>query len=439
MNWIKWSARRGKLSTELRQSLAEQTRWLAASLEYHLLGNHLLANAKALIFAGAFFGGAEGDEWLQTGLKILREQLAEQILPDGGHFELSPMYHAIVLNDLLDVQNVGRSVEKWQMTAPLPDPHHGEGRGEGLHFFYCLGSEAAFCETITKMRRWLAAMCHGDGEIAFFNDATLGQAPTPCAIEEYAARLKLASLELPRDGITHLANSGFVRWQSGETVFIADVGRIGPDYLPGHAHADTLSFELSVNGERVVVNSGISCYGISAERERQRGTAAHNTVVVNGENSSETWSGFRVARRAEPHAIAIEKRGENGMVLRAAHTGYQRLAGRVTHHREWLIEPDMLIVRDRLSGQYDAAFAAWHFGPMWQLSTNNESQATTLKHNKSATEFQFETSGELQIAPSSYHPGFGLSLPNAGLAIHWPRAMAQGQEKQLTIEQTLRW
>jgi heparinase II/III-like protein len=63
---------------------------------------------------------------------------------------------------------------------------------------------------------------------------------------------------------------------------IADVGEIGPDHLRRHAHADTLSFELSLRGQRVLVNAGTSTYEVTADRLRQRGTAAHNTVVVDG-------------------------------------------------------------------------------------------------------------------------------------------------------------
>ena len=80
---------------------------------------------------------------------------------------------------------------------------------------------------------------------------------------------------------------------------LLDVASIGPDYLPGHGHADTLSFEMSLFGKRTLVNRGISQYGIEV-RQVERGTAAHNTVVINNENSSEVWSGFRVARRARP-------------------------------------------------------------------------------------------------------------------------------------------
>ena len=67
---------------------------------------HLFANAKALVFAGLFFEGNEGRKWLNTGLKILEKELREQILEDGGQFELSPMYHALAVEDLLDLINI---------------------------------------------------------------------------------------------------------------------------------------------------------------------------------------------------------------------------------------------------------------------------------------------------------------------------------------------
>ena len=85
---------------------------------------------------------------------------------------------------------------------------------------------------------------------------------------------------------------------------LLDVAPVGPDYLPGHAHADTLSFELSLFGQRVLVNSGTSQYEAGPERSRQRGTAAHNTVIVDGHDSSEVWAGFRVARRASSRGPA---------------------------------------------------------------------------------------------------------------------------------------
>ena len=108
-NWIKWFWEDGsEVSPRQLSSLFQQVRFLERTLEYHLLGNHLLENAKALIFAGYFFGGKFGDRWLALGMKILKYELREQILDDGGHFELSPMYHSVMLELVLDILQLSK-------------------------------------------------------------------------------------------------------------------------------------------------------------------------------------------------------------------------------------------------------------------------------------------------------------------------------------------
>ncbi|MFZ4723499.1 MAG: heparinase II/III domain-containing protein, partial [Phycisphaerales bacterium] len=243
VNWIKWAWQGQALSSEAVHSLAVQARWLTQRLEWHLLGNHLFVNAKALVFAGLFFEGPEADAWFEKGLHILRREVPEQILKDGGQFERSPMYHALALEDLLDLWNASRACAKALRPADAEWFRSQHDR-------------------IESMRRWLSAMTHPDGEIALFNDAAIGIAPSPAALEDYAGRLGFAPLAPEADGFTHLEASGFIRVQQGPMVAMLDVGPIGPDYLPGHAHADTLSFELSLHGRRVLVNSGTSVYGI---------------------------------------------------------------------------------------------------------------------------------------------------------------------------------
>ena len=243
VNWIKWSLCGEALDQAWLASLAVQARWLARHIEWHLLGNHLLANAKALLFVGLFFDGPEARCWFERGLSIYAREISRQILADGGHFELSPMYHAIILEDLLDVVNAARvfGYAGQSVIAKLP-------------------------ETIQRMRAWLAVMTHPDGGPAFFNDCAFGIAPSREALEAYASRLGLASLTEPGEGTHHLVASGYMRVQQSGAVAILDVAPIGPDYLPGHAHADTLSFELSIGKERVIVNGGTSTYGSGPQR-----------------------------------------------------------------------------------------------------------------------------------------------------------------------------
>ena len=321
------------LSAAAIQSLAMQARTLARRVEWHLLGNHVLANAKALVFAGCFFEGGKAEAWLNQGLAILRDQLAEQVLADGGHFERSPMYHAIVLEDLLDLINLSRSFPE-----ALP-----------------ADQVQALREATVRMLRWAQVMTHPDGGIAFFNDAAFGIAAGVAALARYAERLGLASFGFASIGdasarLVHLEQSGYVRLARGPFTVLFDAAPVGPDYLPGHAHADTLAFELSHGAQRVICNSGTSCYGRSELRHQERSTAAHNTVEIDGENSSEVWDGFRVARRAYPVALSCAEDAD-ALRVSCAHDGYTRLRGRPMHRRTIEVSEGAVRWTDEVTGE----------------------------------------------------------------------------------------
>lgn len=384
VNWIKWSIGGRHLTTAAQASLAIQARWISANIEWRLLGNHLLANAKALAFAGVFFDGAEADAWLDTALDIYRRELPEQILDDGGHFERSPMYHAIILTDLLDLINLTGAYPGVVAEADI----------------------TLWREKIERMRHWAAAMAHPDREISFFNDAAFGIAPKGAALDFYAQRLGFAGTARPLDGVTHLASSGYVRLQTPDVVVLIDVAPVGPDYIPGHAHADTLSFEMSIGGQRIFVNSGTSTYADGAQRRAERSTAAHNTVEVDGENSSEVWSAFRVARRARP--IDVEVSGIAGeMRVSAAHDGYRRLTPGSTHRRTWTLVDGQLTIADRIEGKCRRAVARLHVHPATTIELDGI--GASLQSREIAANVSVDHA-VLSSNPSYWHPEFGLSI-----------------------------
>jgi uncharacterized heparinase superfamily protein len=154
--------------------------------------------------------------------------------------------------------------------------------------------------------------------------------------------------------------SGYVRVARGPAAALLDVAPIGPDYLPGHAHADTLSFELSVHGRELIVNRGTSVYGTGARRQAERGTAAHSTVQIGRHDSSEVWAGFRVGRRARAAGPTIE-----GWTVRASHDGYAHLHGHPRHERRWHFDANALEVFDSLTAvsAAGAACARFHLSP----------------------------------------------------------------------------
>ena len=393
VNWIKWALAGNALTDTALHSLAVRARYLFKTIEYHLLGNHLFANAKALMFAGLFFCGEESGAWLSKGLQILDRQVGEQILPDGGHFEQTPMYHSIILEDLLDLVNL---MNTYGMGESVPEIWH---------------------QSIPKMMVWLEGMCHPDGRISFFNDAAFGIAPELLALKAYARRLGFPDEAVPGEGVLELSSSGYVRLENSRAVLIADVGKIGVDYLPGHAHADTLSFEFSIQGQRVFVNSGISCYGISPERLLQRGTASHNTLELEGQNSSGVWAGFRVAQRAYPIGLEVDASSPKALRIKCGHDGYTRLKGmrKAIHWREWQLTDTLvdtsLEIRDHVEKSRFGARVFYHLYP----GTTIDLQAKTICLEGLC--IQFQTDERVMLKDTFYYPEFGRQVPNKCLVL----------------------
>ena len=382
-NWVLWSRLGGQLTEAWRRSLAIQVRWLRRQIEWHILANHVIANAKALVLAGCWAAGPEGERWLHEGLELLEGQTAEQIMADGGHIERTPMYHCQVLNDLLDVVNVLRSA--------------------GLAIPTWLGT------AITRMGGWLAIMRHPDGDIPLFNDSTFGMAPTPDALLAYATRLGIAwPMSFPTGSIW-LQASGYARLVTGSAVVFCDAAPIAPEWQPGHSHADTLTWEASFNGRRVVVDCGVSTYGTSMERCRQRGTAVHNTIMVDDQDSSEVWSGFRVGRRA--HVTAADLR-DDGLGFTAAHDGYRRLG--IRHERTWRLADRGLHLEDNIIGQ---GIHRLHTGillhPEMQVKPGNAGCFTAACGD--GIDYRVSMGPGTDNCEAEYHPAFGAALPTRRL------------------------
>ena len=393
VNWVKWHLSENTLSDKCIQSLALQARWLDKRIEWHILGNHLFSNAKALVFAGIFFSNKESQIWLKKGLKIIDKELNEQVLADGGNFERSPMYHAIFLEDLLDLINIARvypnAISEMQVSK--------------------------WIKTTKSMLKWLNTMVHPDGEIAFFNDAAIGIAPNLNELIMYAKRLGINYFSFKFDRTTHLSSSGYIRLTSNEAVALLDVAPIGPDYLPGHAHADTLSFELSLFGQRLLVNSGTSEYGIGSVRQYERSTKAHNTVMINEENSSEVWKGFRVARRAHPFDLNIQEL-KNFISVSCSHDGYKRLTGKPIHRRTWQFYESSLVIKDKIEGPFKNAFAYFHLHPLIYVLKNQIGSWNLKLPNGQQVILEVKT-GKAQLERNYYSPEFGKKIETRCLKV----------------------
>jgi len=391
INWIKYSFQGFELPKRAKLSLWNQLRWLENRPEYHLLGNHLFVNAKALFYGAAFFKLNEDSKIYKTALKILREELDEQFLNDGGHFELSPMYHALAMEDLLDLLNIAK-----YLPPSFPD--------EKIQ------------QKLLKGMSWLQSFTYQNGELAHFNDCANGIAPTFQELKDYCGALKISlELEESPNQVEYYADSGFLIKRDEFWHLISDVGEVGPTYLPGHAHADTLSFELAVKNIRLVVNSGTSIYGTSTERNRQRGTAAHSTIEVNQLNSSQVWSGFRVAKRATPFNINFLDY-DNVCEFGASHDGYVKQGLNVIHKRGWHCSDNQLEIVDELEGQNAQAVARFFIHPNVQLFKTYYGFLFSLNEIP-ICKMTLKQADASEVVDATYHDGFGVSVPNKCILI----------------------
>jgi hypothetical protein len=368
-------------------SIEAQGECLADTIEHHLRGNHLLENAITLRLLAAVLEGPATARWARLGDRVLEAELPEQFLLDGGHVERSPMYHALLVHGLLDLVNV------------LPEEDEIRVR---------------LVERMPGLLQFLAALRHPDGEIALFNDAAFGIAAPPGAIFEYATRL---GFKPPLAAAGSFPVTGYHVFRKAGDALIVDAGPIGPDYVPTHAHGDMFSFELSLDGRRVVVDGGTSTYVAGAERSWARSTRAHNTVEVAGADQCEFFGAFRVGRRGRPHDVAARV-SESGLDLSGWHDGYRRLRGRPVHRRSLAYrDPGALAVWDVVESRVaHAVVSRVRFAPGARVELGGETAATVELAGVALELLAF--GGALTLETGHFAPRFGERLACPVLALH---------------------
>jgi uncharacterized heparinase superfamily protein len=372
----------GHFGQTFLHSLWQQAAYLHDHLEWDLRGNHLLRDAVGLAWAGRFFGEEKARQWLATATSLALGQVTEQVLPDGGHFERSSMYHLHAMEDIL---SLGLLLEESAARVHLRDAW-------------------------LRMAEYLAWLRHPDGKVALFNDGGLDAACAPERMLRLGERFGVPVNSARRWGGRYFSETGIVVSHMEPWSIFLDVGPVGPDYQPGHAHADTLAIECSYAGKRLFVDPGCFAYDNDERRRYDRSTMAHNTVCIDQINSSEVWHIFRVGRRARPVDVRVQI-GSIGLRAAAGHTGYDHLPGRPRHHRELVAVGRDLAIIDRISGNgshlVQGGFTLapeWRVRPVaggWELHCEGRWLLWRISSPQNLV---------LTIEPALYHPSYGLEV-----------------------------
>lgn len=420
--WGRWRAQTSadpdferRLWLELRRMMAQ----LERQLEFHLMANHLLENAIALCLAGSCFQGALAARWRMRGVDLLQAELAEQILPDGLHYERSPMYQARILYALGLLWNSG-------------DDELAQICGEPMR----------------RMAAALEQMTHPDGGIALFNDSALDVYPATAVLLDWLHALGAlpARPATPASGATLLAEAGYfaARNEHRDAVFM-DVGEIGPAHQPGHAHADFLSIEASFGGQRLIVDGGNKEYEAGADRQFARSVCSHSTVYVEGEEPLELWGSFRVGRRGRAYLEEHVVQADGAHSLRASQDGYAHLPGRPLPQRSlrWDARGAIELRDCVLSRRARACISQLIVDAAWTLERID---SWWIRFSRDGLVVELRGSSPIEIEPTRYFPRMGQAAPAhrllqrlisgpSGAGVGWALSPVRTGSPALTLEE----
>jgi len=399
VNWVKYFIvyKNNNIPAHWLQSLYQQAAILYGSIEYHILANHYLKNGKGLLFAGAYLNMPLSRQWFEKGKKILLEEASEQIFDDGGHYEKSPMYHSIIVEDYLDTINLLQS----NSTAFVPVQ---------LSFLQ---------EKTIKLLDFLDNILMPDGDIPLFNDSAFNVSPHSGLIYDYANRLfgyerKDAS---SAQSIQAMKNSGYYVIKDADSMCIVDCGSVSPAYQPGHTHCDLLSYELAIAGHRVIINSGLHDYENSEDRQYCRSTKAHNTVEIDGMEQSEIWGQFRVARRAKVFSASLALQDNGTCAFKGSYSPYWSSKMNIVHTREIKYINKQWEISDEISGMGNHVINNYiHIHPDFDCVKEN-SEYYLLKDSIKIAKIAFSDTVNISFENGWYYPEFGIKTKNTVLRL----------------------
>ncbi len=372
---------------QLLPALAFHGRYIERYLSTYFSPNtHLIGEGAALFFLGTLYPQLQGaSRWQESGWKVVVDAARSQVRADGVYFEQALHYHVYALDfflhaRILAAQNELKFPAEYDSTLrkmldviqalSQAGPPEGFGDDDGGRLF---NSRRNRTEHMTDPLA-LGTLFYGRDDLgaARLTEESIWlfgrRAVDVLSLED--AHRSMQSAAFPDGGLYILADS-----QPYPCQIVLDAGPQGVGRC-GHGHADALSLRLTMDGRRWLVDSGSGVYisADPADRNAFRGTAAHNTMRVDGidqaiPNTPFAWNGVPTTR------VENWSAGKTFSYFAGSHDGYARLADVVTHARYVVqINGGPCLVRDVAQGQTEHDVEVlWHFAPDLEVRQTGKS------------------------------------------------------------------
>ena len=416
-------------------------------------GNHYLSDLVGLVYLGILCPEfKEAQHWREFGLQELEKEMFKQVYPDGVDFEASVSYHRLVAELFLSAVLLARlnghtfsepfmkRLEKmleFVMYVTKPDgtvPLIGDNDNGRIHRLKVWGDP----EREWVNHRYLLAI----GAVLFERD-DFAQAAGDQWEEVFwlfgekalAFKRAVEAKTLPPLQLESRAfpDTGLYIMRHDDLYMIVDAGLVGQNGNGGHAHNDTLSFELYANGQTWIVDSGTYVYTADYEARNQfRSISYHNTVIIDG-NELNRFSKERIFQLTADDLPEVHCWTVNGDYdfLDVSHHGYERLENPMVHRRQVFLDKQegMWIVRDLFAGHGRHWLEwYWHFAPSIRLEMCEHTLFARDKDNHVLLKVLFAN-----VEKAKFEQRTGWISPGYGIRVKAP-LVYQIQETDLPAE-----
>ena len=380
INLIKFCIFHNINSHRINESIFNHIEHLKNNLEYRLDANHLLTNLIAINFGNSFLKN-EDDNSLKFN-RVLVNEINLQF-KNYLHYEKTPTYHNLLTEKLIEYLIVKKYLK-----------------------IKILNNEILL---IKKLIYTSKNFSHPDNYPSFFNDTNFDSLNFKQLEKLFKTNFKKIELSYNQKK----SDNSLLVLKNKKIFLISKCCGPNPIFNPGHSHADTLSFEISLNKRRFLINKGISTYSNMKQRNEERSTKSHNCLTINDENSSEIWSLFRIGKKSRIKNLNINL---SKKTIECSHDGFSKIFKNILHKRRWNITSNKIFIVDELIGYPYSFVLNFHFSPTTKLFYINN-QSISFKNDQSNGLICFSNSKKILIKNSFYYPKFGYKKPIKSLII----------------------